>query len=604
MLVRADQGHFKQGQHRAVTRDITVQNHEVALDQKVCWWVGGDEPELTGVMVSADIAALQDSELSAKRRVVRLQRQLLTARTAHAMHQVGVVKQANVLAARAEMDRLLSRDITAGMVGEPPASEEGLRSLASQLQLKMNEMYSVVHNGVATKVSWYRLCAAATATATARCAAARSLCEFTLSLAPHRFKHMDDDESGLISYLEFQGMVREELLLGHKELPEKILKAAWLALDNDGSGRLTVGEFGQFMQLGGHEKRDSAEKAEARRKVIFEANKRAAQKVREEQEALKDAHIMTSMSGEAPATEEEVQDLASKLTDKMHQLFSTVHNGVKSKVSWFRLFKHMDDDASGLISYIEFAGMVREELLLDSHALPEKALKKVWLALDDDGSGQLKVGEFGQFMQLGYRDLTTKAEARRKETHEANMRAAAAVKAEQDKLFNRDIARSMSGEAPATDEEVRDLATNLTDKMNWLFSTVHNGVKSHVTWFRLFKHMDDDASGLISYTEFAGMVREELLLGEKELPERVLKKVWLALDDDGSGSLKVGEFGAFMNLGVRRTTNEQKAALRRERMISAKKRASAVVREERDKLFNRDIARSMSGETPATQEEV
>ena len=602
MLVRADQGHFKQGQQGAVTRDITVQNHEVALDQKVCWWVGGDEPELTGVMVSADIAALQDSELSAKRRVVRLQRQLLTARTAHAMHQVGVVKQANVLAARAEMDRLLSRDITAGMVGEPPASEEGLRSLASQLQLKMNEMYSVVHNGVATKVSWYRLCAAATATATARCAAARSLCEFTLSLAPHRFKHMDDDESGLISYLEFQGMVREELLLGHKELPEKILKAAWLALDNDGSGRLTVGEFGQFMQLGGHEKRDSAEKAEARRKVIFEANKRAAQKVREEQEALKDAHIMTSMSGEAPATEEEVQDLASKLTDKMHQLFSTVHNGVKSKVSWFRLFKHMDDDASGLISYIEFAGMVREELLLDSHALPEKVLKKVWLALDDDGSGRLKVGEFGQFMQLGYRDLTTKAEARRKETHEANMRAAAAVKAEQDKLFNRDIARSMSGEAPATDEEVRDLATNLTDKMNWLFSTVHNGVKSHVTWFRLFKHMDDDASGLISYIEFAGMVREELLLDSHALPEKVLKKVWLALDDDGSGRLKVGEFGQFMQLGYRDLTT--KAEARRKEIHEANMRAAAAVRAEEDKLFDRDIARSMSGEAPATEEEV
>ena len=33
-------------------------------------------------------------------------------------------------------------------------------------------------------------------------------------------------------------------------------------------------------------------------------------------------------------------------------------------------------------------------------------------------------------------------------------RAAAAVKAEQDRLEDRDIARSMSGEAPATDEEV------------------------------------------------------------------------------------------------------------------------------------------------------
>ena len=118
------------------------------------------------------------------------------------------------------------------------------------------------------------------------------------------------------------------------------------------------------------------------------------------------------------------------LTDKMHQLFSTVHNGIPSKVSWFRLFKHMDDDASGLISFIEFAGMVREELLLTPKELPEKVLKKVWLALDDDGSGQLKVGEFGQFMQLGFRDLTEKAALRRKEIFDANKRASAAVKAE------------------------------------------------------------------------------------------------------------------------------------------------------------------------------
>ena len=150
----------------------------------------------------------------------------------------------------------------------------------------------------------------------------------------------------------------------------------------------------------------------------------------------------------------QVKALAGLLSDKMHQLFSVVHNGIPTKVSWFRLFKHMDDDASGLISFIEFAGMVREELLLTPKELPEKVLKKVWLALDDDGSGRLKVGEFGAFMQLGVRDLTTKAEARRKETHEANMRASAAVKAEQDKLFDRDIARSMSGEAPATEEEV------------------------------------------------------------------------------------------------------------------------------------------------------
>ena len=59
----------------------------------------------------------------------------------------------------------------------------------------------------------------------------------------------------------------------------------------------------------------------------------------------------------------------------------------RSERSWFKLFKHMDDDGSGKMSYIELSGMVREELHLTPQDLPEKTLKKVWLALDKDSSG-------------------------------------------------------------------------------------------------------------------------------------------------------------------------------------------------------------------------
>ena len=33
----------------------------------------------------------------------------------------------------------------------------------------------------------------------------------------------------------------------------------------------------------------------------------------------------------------QVVDLASRLSKKMHQLFSVVHNDIPTKVSWFRL---------------------------------------------------------------------------------------------------------------------------------------------------------------------------------------------------------------------------------------------------------------------------
>ena len=66
----------------------------------------------------------------------------------------------------------------------------------------------------------------------------------------------------------------------------------------------------------------------------------------------------------------------------------------------------------------------------------------------------------------------------------------------------------------------------------------------------MFTDMDDDDSGLISYTELADMVRNELCMDHEEVPERRLRRVWLALDADGTGHIAAGEFGVFMKKGA------------------------------------------------------
>ena len=45
--------------------------------------------------------------------------------------------------------------------------------------------------------------------------------------------------------------------------------------------------------------------------------------------------------------------------------------------------------------------MIRDELRLDHYHLPEVEVKKLWLALDQDGSGHIDAGEFGRFMRCG-----------------------------------------------------------------------------------------------------------------------------------------------------------------------------------------------------------
>ena len=59
---------------------------------------------------------------------------------------------------------------------------------------------------------------------------------------------MDDDGSGKITYTELADLVRNELQLDERQCPDLRLRGVWRALDADGSGYLTAGEFGHFMR--------------------------------------------------------------------------------------------------------------------------------------------------------------------------------------------------------------------------------------------------------------------------------------------------------------------------------------------------------------------
>lgn len=68
-------------------------------------------------------------------------------------------------------------------------------------------------------------------------------------------------------------------------------------------------------------------------------------------------------------------------------------------------------------------------------------------------------------------------------------------------------------------------------------------VPTKQSWFRIFKLMDNDGSGKITFTELLETVRGELEVTPKQMPDVTLKRLWAALDEDGSGFLTTGEFG-------------------------------------------------------------
>tara|TARA_B100000795_G_scaffold106029_1_gene78264 strand:+ start:185 stop:532 length:348 start_codon:yes stop_codon:yes gene_type:complete len=94
------------------------------------------------------------------------------------------------------------------MAGVQPASKEEARELAVSFNQQMTVLLG--------SASWYKL-----------------------------FSGMDEDKSGRVTYLEFRGMVRSEangLALQPAQLPEPRLRSLWRALDDDGSGFITVKE--------------------------------------------------------------------------------------------------------------------------------------------------------------------------------------------------------------------------------------------------------------------------------------------------------------------------------------------------------------------------
>ena len=60
--------------------------------------------------------------------------------------------------------------------------------------------------------------------------------------------------------------------------------------------------------------------------------------------------------------------------------------------SWYVLFKEIDEDSSGRISYAELRKAIRQRLGLSASAMPESELRAVWRALDEDASGYISAG--------------------------------------------------------------------------------------------------------------------------------------------------------------------------------------------------------------------
>jgi Ca2+-binding EF-hand superfamily protein len=260
------------------------------------------------------------------------------------------------------------------------------------------------------------------------------------------------DGSRRVSYLELALLVRQQLKLSRADLPEARLHALWKVLDENGSGFVDPGELGRFMRIGRPERGVGAReklllaKRSASRKQITERERRSGKLLTAQ---LSDSNV-------PPATDDEVRELSQQFNAAMARRAKDVGSD-----NFYRLFKHMDIDGSGRISYVELQRMVREELKLSRTALPKEKLQSLWCALDENASGFICAGEFGRFINkrgvvpMLPPDPVTQARERQREDHIAERnRKAAQWKATAAKRAS-DHANSVAAEAAALESALK-----------------------------------------------------------------------------------------------------------------------------------------------------
>ena len=113
-----------------------------------------------------------------------------------------------------------------------------------------------------------------------------------------------------------------------------------------------------------------------------------------------------------------------------------------------------------------------------------------------------------------------------------------ALREEYDEQTGKDLAFKLRSIQPAKDEDLLRFAVEL----NVAMCRVWPESRSQSTYFRLYRLMDRDNSGLITYYELVKMCRDILKFTPQQMSEPKLLALWRSVDKDVSGTISAGEF--------------------------------------------------------------
>lgn len=180
---------------------------------------------------------------------------------------------------------------------------------------------------------------------------------------------------------------------------------------------------------------------------------------------------------------------------------------------------------------------------LRTSGAPPDIAPKLAAAIDNERQAQ-------RFAVSQHRALLKEAAASSVELmHVAKRHRAVSVRAEWDEQTGKAVTKNLNLELADVSAASVDDVNSLSVILNTALCHLYPEARTQTSFFLLFKEMDHDGSGLVSYHELLRLIRKVLRVSKEKISDHSLQSVWRWLDEDSSGMISAGEFNRLMRQG-------------------------------------------------------
>ena len=433
------------------------------------------------------------------------------------------------------------------------------------------------------------------------------------------FRELDEDGDGNVTFDELSDVVRHKLKRGVKHMSEDALKALWCALDVDQSNSISQLEMAAFLKRGA-----PSHAAISRPKPAAKQHTSANLVGALERHGMGSAIASTPTSVMLEELKESGVELPNDaqlttLSQRMNEWLDNLRHaeGRERAVSWFNLFKELDEDGDSMVTFDELESVVRKKLRKGSAKMSDNALKALWCALDVDCSNAIQKDEMAAFLKRGAPAIhkvekrESAADVLAKQHTSANLLGAGGVLERHGmgsaiaSTPTKDMKKELEAAGVVLPSAAEQIALSKQFNM-WLKHAREEGNKSTHSWYNLFKEVDVDGSGFITYDEFRRVVRQKLRVKPIVMSDQALKALWVVLDVDSSDSIMPDEFARFLKgrvPGIGGSLTRAKSADALGKLVGGKRQASPR-RRSYEELEQIRIRAEMDADRPRREEEL